>query len=167
MITAFSALVNGGSLMQPFILKEIRNAKGKVLFRKPTITKRKIINAQTSNQIKNILKNVVRRGTGVKADVPGYCIGGKTGTAQMVDQSTGEYSHEDFLTSFIGFFPDSSAKLAMLVMVSQPRGACWGGDVAAPIFSEVAQKVISYLRIPPEEENIEREMNQLIITAKL
>jgi len=167
MITAFSALVNGGRLMQPFIRREVHNVKGEILYKGVPVIKSKIISAQTSHQIKKILRSVVSRGTGVKADVPGYWIGGKTGTAQMVDKSTGEYSHEDFLASFVGFFPDFSARFAMLVMVSKPRVACWGGEVAAPIFSEVAKRVIRYLRISPMEKDMIKQRNQLTITATL
>jgi len=106
MITAFSALVNGGMLMKPFLLKEVRSSKGEILLNQiPTVTRR-VICPRTSQQLKEILRRVVSGGTGMKADVPGYWIGGKTGTAQMVDKSTGEYSHEGFLTSFIGFFPE-------------------------------------------------------------
>jgi cell division protein FtsI (penicillin-binding protein 3) len=167
MITAFSALVNGGRLVKPFILKEVHDTKGKILLKRTPSIKRKVISDQTSNKMKRILRGVVSRGTGVKAGVPGYWIGGKTGTAQMVDKTTGEYSHEDFLTSFIGFFPDSNARFAMVVMLSQPREAYWGGEVAAPIFSEVAKKIIRYLRISPVDKDIGGKKNQLIITAKL
>ncbi|MGA1842154.1 MAG: peptidoglycan D,D-transpeptidase FtsI family protein [bacterium] len=167
LITAFSALVNGGRLMKPFIMKEIKDSKGKILLKQTPTIKRRVISDQTSNKMKKILRGVVSRGTGVKAGVPGYWIGGKTGTAQMVDKKTGEYSHEDFLTSFIGFFPDSNARFAMIVMVSQPRKACWGGEVAAPIFSEVAKKIIHYLQISPVDNDMGRPKNQLIITAKL
>lgn len=167
MITAFSALVNGGRLMMPFILKEVRNANGNLLFEQTPKLKRQVVNASTSQQIKEILHSVVSRGTGVNADVPGYWIGGKTGTAQMLDKATGEYSHDDFLTSFIGFFPDSTARWAMLVMVYQPRAAaCWGGEVAAPIFSEVAEKVINYMHIPPVEKDLPVRRH-LTITAGL
>ena len=152
--------------MRPFILKEVRNANGKLLFEQTPSTKRQVVNERTSQQIKEILNGVVKRGTGVKANVPGYWLGGKTGTAQMVDEASGRYSHDDFLTSFIGFFPDSNARWAMLVMVYQPRVASWGGEVAAPIFSEVAEKVIQYLHIPPEDKNI-LERKHLTITAKL
>ena len=152
--------------MRPFILKEVRNANGSLLFEQTPSMKRQVVNEKTSQHIKEILHSVVSRGTGVNADVPGYWIGGKTGTAQMVDKATGEYSHDDFLTSFIGFFPDSTARWSMLVMIYQPRAACWGGEVAAPIFSEVAEKVIHYLHIPPVEKDLPVRRH-LTITAKL
>ena len=164
MITAFSALVNGGQLMTPFILKEVRDSKGEILLKHTPTVKTRIVSQRTSRQMKEILRGVVDHGTGVRAQVPGYWIGGKTGTAQMVDKSTGEYSHEDFLTSFIGFFPDSEARWGMLVMVSQPQKACWGGEVAAPIFKEVAERIIRYLHIPPVNPDTG---HQLTMTAKL
>jgi len=166
MITAFAALVNGGNLIEPFLLKEIRASDGRVLFTRTPTLKKRVISARTSEQVKEILCGVVMRGTGQKAAVPGYWIGGKTGTAQMVDPATGEYSHEDFLASFVGFFPDQHARWAMLVMISRPRGVSWGGDVAAPVFGEVAARVIRYHHIPPGDEDSLGKDRQLIVAAQ-
>ncbi|MGA1796191.1 MAG: peptidoglycan D,D-transpeptidase FtsI family protein [bacterium] len=166
MITAFASLVNGGNLMEPFLLKEIRASDGSVLFNRTPTAKKRVISARTSEQLKKILQGVVERGTGQKAAVPGYSIGGKTGTAQMVDPATGEYSHQDFVASFVGFFPDQQARWAMLVMISQPRGTCWGGDVAAPVFGEVAARIIRYYHIPPGDNDRPGKDRQLIVAAQ-
>lgn len=167
MITAFSALVNGGRLMKPVILKEVRDSKGDIRLERAPAMIRQVISEQTSRRIKSILRGVVDRGTGQKAYIPGYCIGGKTGTAQLLDKCKAGYSHEDFLASFIGFFPDFNARLAMLVMVYKPQDVVWGGEVAAPIFGEVAQKVIRYLNIPPVNQNSAHGKQHLPITAQI
>ncbi|MBN2373171.1 penicillin-binding protein 2 [bacterium] len=170
MITAFSALVNGGRLIKPVLLKEVRDAKNNIIQKAEYTDRGMVISPGTSDQIKNILRGAVKNGTGQKADVHGYWIGGKTGTAQLLDKKTGGYSHDDLLASFIGFFPDSNARWAMLVMVCRPKTGFWGGEVATPIFTETAEKVMRYMHIPPdnqENQNKKREKNNLPVTAKL
>jgi cell division protein FtsI (penicillin-binding protein 3) len=153
MITAFSALVNGGRIMKPLVLKKVCDSRGNLIEERHPVLAREVISKKTSERMKNIMRGVVERGTGQKADIPGYWIGGKTGTAQIINKETGEYSHEDFLASFIGFFPDADARWAMLVMVDRPKTGSWGGEVAAPIFREVAEKVIQYYHVPPRYED--------------
>ncbi len=166
MITAFSALVNDGKLMKPFILKQVHDQKGNILYKHNPELKRRVISPRTSKQIKDILRGVVSRGTGKKADIQGFWVGGKTGTAQVVDKQTKEYSNTDFLASFIGFFPDSSARWAMLIMVYAPKTVSWGGEVAAPIFGEVAEKIMRYLHVTPNGQDIVIEKEDLPLTAQ-
>jgi cell division protein FtsI (penicillin-binding protein 3) len=99
----------------------------------------------------NILEGVVTDGTGAKAAIPGFRVAGKTGTAQKIDPRTGSYSGSRFVTSFAGYVPANSPRLAMIVVIDEPQGDAWGGTVAAPVFSRVGEQVLSYLGVASEE----------------
>ena len=97
-----------------------------------------------------MLKGVFRPGgTASEVSLPGYELAGKTGTANKIDQRTGEYSEENYVASFVGFAPADHPKLLISVMVDEPRGAIYGGEVAAPAFGKIAAFALPYLRIPP------------------
>jgi cell division protein FtsI (penicillin-binding protein 3) len=98
-----------------------------------------------------MLQKVVETGTGQKAKPAGYTAAGKTGTAQKIDERTGGYSKQDFVSSFVGFVPAESPKLVILVMVDSPSGVAWGGSVAAPVFKAVAEQGLAYLQVPPDD----------------
>lgn len=153
MITAFSAIANGGNLMLPYVTKEIQR-NGKVVKQsKPMVVKR-VLSESTSRQMVEILKDVVKHGTGKKAAIEGYEVAGKTGTAQKIDPNTQRYSHSAYLASFIGFVPADSPRLAILVMIDEPQERYWGGDVAAPVFRDIARKALHYLNIPARNERV-------------
>jgi stage V sporulation protein D (sporulation-specific penicillin-binding protein) len=101
-------------------------------------------------QVLAMMREVVRAGTGVKAQVDGYTVAGKTGTAQRPGPSGG-YEPGAYVASFVGVVPVPSPRLAILVVVDEPRGVYFGGDVAAPVFQEIARQALWYLRVPPEE----------------
>lgn len=101
-----------------------------------------------------ILKEVVRQGTGKKAAVKGYEVAGKTGTAQKIDPETRKYSADNFVASFIGFVPADDPKLVVLVMIDEPKDKYWGGDVAAPVFSEITRETLRYLNVPSLGERV-------------
>ena len=88
-------------------------------------------------------------GTGTRAAVPGYKVAGKTGTAQMVDPSTGRYAADKYTSIFTGFVPADDPRLVMAVVIHEPRGASYGGVVAAPIFKNIAARALAYLGVPP------------------
>ena len=91
------------------------------------------------------MTKVVEGGTGKRAKIEGYTVAGKTGTAQKVNPSGGGYSHGKFIASFGGFLPVDNPKIAMIVIVDEPRPVYYGGQVAAPVFKKVAQDVIKYI----------------------
>lgn len=153
MVTAFSAIANGGNLMLPYVTKEIRRNGKVVKYSKPMVVKR-VLSESTSHQMVEILKEVVKRGTGKKAAIKGYEVAGKTGTAQKIDPNTQRYSHSAYLASFIGFVPADAPKLAILVMIDEPQGRYWGGEVAAPVFQKIAQKALHYLNVPARGERV-------------
>jgi cell division protein FtsI (penicillin-binding protein 3) len=100
-----------------------------------------------------ILKRVTEReGTGFMASVPGYDVAGKTGTSQKIDPDTGRYSTDQFVSSFVGYLPADHPEIAILVIVDNPKGVAWGGSVAGPVFSRIAEQTMRYLHVPHEEE---------------
>ena len=153
--TALSSIANGGYLMKPYIVKKIVSPEGKVLVeRNPELVK-KVISYDTASKVTGILEQVVESGTGKNAGIPGYRVAGKTGTAQMHDPETGTYHESRYLSSFIGFAPADDPRLALVVIVENPRKHTYGGVVAAPIFKSITEKVLFYMQIPPRGKKAE------------
>ena len=98
--------------------------------------------------------NLMAKGTGKKAAIPGFDVAGKTGTAQKLNPVTKTYSQSAYISSFIGFVPADDPKLVILVMVDEPQGVYWGGEVAAPAFREIGQQVLRYMNVPSNNERI-------------
>jgi cell division protein FtsI (penicillin-binding protein 3) len=154
MAAAFSAIANGGTLMRPYLVSEVRDPKEpaggeRTLF--GPVEAGRVVSEGTSRTLRQILQRVVEAGTGQKAKPAGYTAAGKTGTAQKIDQRTGQYSKEDFVSSFVGFAPAGAPKLVIVVMVDSPVGVSWGGSVAAPVFKAVAEQSLAYLQVPPDD----------------
>jgi cell division protein FtsI (penicillin-binding protein 3) len=151
MAMAASAVANGGYLMRPLVVKRIEDKDGRVVKEARPLAVRRVLQAETVDTLTEILKDVVREGTGKKAAVPGYVVAGKTGTAQKVDAS-GRYSMVDHVASFVGFVPASRPALVILVSLDTPKGPHnEGGDVAAPVFARVAEAALRYLAVPSDE----------------
>lgn len=153
MTSAISAIANGGTLMVPRITRAIIK-DGQVEKRFEPKIVRRVISIQSSRQMVDILKHVVKDGTGKNAAVKGYEIAGKTGTAQKYDPRTGRYSKNAYVSSFIGFAPADAAKIAILVMIDEPKGAYYGGSVAAPVFSNIARETLRYLNVPSSDQRV-------------
>ena len=150
MVTAFSALVNGGELLKPYLVKYILNAEGKrIKENKPTVLRR-VISPSTSVQIKEFLEQVVEKGTGRRAKIEGYSIGGKTGTAQIPALTGRGYIPNKYISSFIGFTPVASPGIVGIVIIKEPTGAYYGGEIAAPVFQRIMKRVLPYLNILPK-----------------
>ena len=152
MTVAMGAIANGGYLVRPRIVQAFLK-DGKEQYHKPLQIKR-ILSEQTSRKMISILKTAVREGTGKNAAIPGFDVAGKTGTAQKLDPDTKAYSQTAYISSFIGFVPADDPKLVILVMVDEPQGTYWGGEVAAPAFKEIGQQVLRYMNIPSNKERI-------------
>jgi cell division protein FtsI (penicillin-binding protein 3) len=153
MAAAYGAIANGGTLLKPSMVSEVRGPGGTVdsTLKPLPATSERVISPQTCATLQRILQKVVQSGTGQKAKPSGYTAAGKTGTAQKIDQRTGKYSHDDYVSSFVGFAPATSPKLVILVMVDSPVGVAWGGSIAAPIFKAVAEQSLTYLQVPPDD----------------
>jgi cell division protein FtsI/penicillin-binding protein 2 len=143
--TAYSAIANGGVLRPPRIVRRVGErpvvrAKG-----------RRVISERVSRELRTMLEGVLAPGgTAAEVQIEGYTLAGKTGTANKFDVKLGRYSEEDYVSSFVGFAPAKRPKLLIAVMVDEPKGAIYGGEVAAPAFGDIAQFALPYLRIPPK-----------------
>jgi cell division protein FtsI (penicillin-binding protein 3) len=151
MTNAISAIANGGTLMVPRITRAILK-DGQIEKRFEPKAVRRVISIQSSRQVIDILKHAVKDGTGKNAAVKGYEVAGKTGTAQKYDAKTGRYSKTAYVSSFIGFAPADAAKVAILVMIDNPKGVHYGGSVAAPVFSNIARETLRYLNVPSNDQ---------------
>ena len=135
---AYAAIANGGLLVTPHLVK---GAGG---------VERRIMHASTARKVDRMLRKVVSdQGTGELADVKGYAVAGKTGTAEKIDELTGRYSDTRFTSSFVGYAPADDPQLLVAVVVDEPSGTYYGGDVAAPAFEEIAEFSLQSLRILP------------------
>ena len=153
MVAALSAIANGGTLMEPHITKALMR-DGKIVEQIKPKKIRRVISKKTSRQMMEILKFVVKDGTGKNAAVEGFDVAGKTGTAQKYITKTKSYSKTEFVSSFIGYAPADAPRLVILVMIDNPKGVHWGSVVAAPVFREIAKKSLRYLNVPSSKERV-------------
>lgn len=146
---AVAVIANGGFLVKPRVVKEIRDTSGNIIKSFPAIEVRRVISEDTASVMRDILMGVIERGTGKKARLKMYTAAGKTGTAQKVEEG-GRYSHSKFIASFLGFAPAVDPKVVILVMVDEPGPVYYGGTVAAPVFGRIAEEVLKYMKVEPD-----------------
>jgi cell division protein FtsI (penicillin-binding protein 3) len=149
--TAVSAVANGGWLMRPYIVAEVRDGRGQLVAQAAPQVRRRPITAETAQTLGVILEGVVTAGTGGKAAVAGFRVAGKTGTAQKIDPATGAYSPTRSVVSFAGYVPAEDPRLTIVVIIDEPHGEAWGSTVAAPVFRRVAEQVLPYLGVASQE----------------
>jgi cell division protein FtsI (penicillin-binding protein 3) len=149
MVAAFGALANDGVRVAPHLIREVRDANGTVVYRAQP-EQRRVINAETAIALRSMLEGVTLQGTAKKAQLDGYSAAGKTGTAQKIDPRTKSYSATKFVGSFVGFAPVSDPQVVIIVVIDEPGGAYHGGDVAAPVFREVAEQILPILDVMPD-----------------
>jgi stage V sporulation protein D (sporulation-specific penicillin-binding protein) len=147
MLKAVAAIANNGTMMEPRIVRAVLAPDGRVLHRYGPVVAGHPISPAVAATVQHLMEQEVASGTGVKAAVPGYVLAGKTGTAQKV--VGGKTSSTRFISSFIGYGPMPHPRFAMLVMINQPQGQYYGGDVAAPVFGAIARQLLAYWHIPP------------------
>jgi cell division protein FtsI (penicillin-binding protein 3) len=145
MAAAYGAIANGGLWLQPHLVERVEGRRAV----RPK--RRRVLSERTARQLTAMLRGVVEEGSGTLAQVPGYRIAGKTGTAAK-PESTGGYSTSRYVASFVGIVPASDPRLVVLVTVDEPRGTIWGGVVAAPAFAEIAEFALQYLQVPPDAD---------------
>jgi cell division protein FtsI/penicillin-binding protein 2 len=148
---AYAVIANGGVMMQPSIVKEIRNKDGSLYREYRPKMVRRVVSESTAEQMTRALMACVTVGTGKPAAVDGYWVAGKTGSAQKVREDGRGYAGGSFVASFVGFLPASNPRLVILIVVDEPQGTHWGATVAAPAFKEIATKAMWYLRAPRDE----------------
>lgn len=163
-LRAYSAIANGGLLVTPHVVSEIRSSDGNVIYKFSPDKNERIISKKTADRFRDILKTVAEEGgTGKGASVDGNHVAGKTGTAQIIDPKTKQYSKEKYVSSFVGFVPADNPMLALIVVIYEPKGEILGGIVAAPVFKEIARQSLSYLQVPREDTF---EKNILIVDRR-
>lgn len=150
LVSALGAVANGGVLLRPHIMHEVRNKDGQVVERKDAEPVRTVISQQTASRLGLMLERVIKDGTGSNAFVPGYRLGGKTGTAQK--PGPGGYTPGKYVSSFLGYGPVDDPRLVCLVVIDEPKGyPYYGGTVAAPLFQRVMEGALRYCGVPPTE----------------
>lgn len=147
LIRAMATVANGGVRVEPRLVDRVVDDEGKVLYRPPAVEPKRVVSERTTAVLNEILKAVVARGTGVNARLAEHIVAGKTGTAQKAGR--GGYSAYNFVASFAGYVPADRPRLVMLVVVDEPHGGQYGGEVAAPVFREIAEASLRYLGVPP------------------
>jgi cell division protein FtsI (penicillin-binding protein 3) len=147
MVSAYAAIGNGGVIPPAHVVakvggKKVAHGKG-----------RRVVSRHTADRMTAMFRDVVLEGTGTEAAIPGYTVAGKTGTANKAEN--GRYVQK-YVASFVGLVPARKPRLAILVMVDEPRGQIWGGVVAAPIFRDIARFALQYLEVPPDAPESKR-----------
>lgn len=149
MAAAFGVLANDGVRVGPHLVREIRTASGATVYR-ANPEQRRVVNTETARALRQMLESVTLNGTAKLAQLNGYSAAGKTGTAQKIDPKTRTYSRTKHVASFVGFAPVENPAIVIIVVVDEPGGAYHGGDVAAPIFREIAEQILPDLGVVPD-----------------
>jgi cell division protein FtsI (penicillin-binding protein 3) len=147
-ISAISAIANGGTLYRSHVVQEIRSSGGAnlPLPKRPEPTE--VTDATTAATIREMMENVILKGTGTPARLNGYTSAGKSGTAQKIDPLTGRYSPTQYIASFVGFAPVNEPAVTILVVLDSPVGQHLGGNLDGPVFKRIAEQVLAYLDVP-------------------
>jgi membrane peptidoglycan carboxypeptidase len=140
---AYGAIANGGELLEPVLVKEIRDADGDVTFAAGRRVVRRVMSEETARTIRGLLREVVTDGTAKSADLATYELSGKSGTARRVRADGGGYEEGSYTASFVGLFPSEDPQFVILVKLDDPGGAYYGGRIAAPVTKAVLEAVIA------------------------
>jgi cell division protein FtsI (penicillin-binding protein 3) len=162
LVTALSAIANGGSLMKPYIVEKITNEKGETVESFQPQIVRKVISEDVARNVTLLLKaSTEKGGTGEEAVPAGYEVAGKTGTAQKANTQLGGYE-DRYNSGFMGFAPADDPKVALLVVIDEPQGTNYGGVVAAPVFKAIMEKILPYFNAHPKGTLIVKDEPQSI-----
>lgn len=167
MAAAFGAIANDGVRVAPHLVREVRDREGALVTR-PQAERRRVVSAETARTLRGMLEMVtLQGGTATSAQLDGYTAAGKTGTAQKIDPRTRGYSTTKFVASFVGFAPANNPSVVIIVVIDEPGGAYHGGQVAAPVFREIAETVLPYLNTVPDRAPDENApINRLFARAE-
>jgi cell division protein FtsI (penicillin-binding protein 3) len=154
LVTAYAAIANGGELLEPHLVKEIRSADGKVVYRAKTRAVRRVMSGEVARTVQQMLLNVVREGTATKADLATFDVAGKSGTARRTSANEG-YTAGNYTASFVGLFPGNDPQYVVLVKFDSPKGAHYaGGDIAAPVTKMVLRAALAANDAALDRENL-------------
>ncbi|MDD5043201.1 MAG: penicillin-binding protein 2 [Patescibacteria group bacterium] len=151
MTVAYGAIANQGKLMSPYIVKKVVRKSGEVIETKPQVL-RQVISPRAATLVSGMLVSVVREGHPKRAGVKGYYIAGKTGTAQVAEKGTGKYGSRT-IHSFVGFAPVDNPRFVATVRLDDPKSVPFADSSVAPLFGEIADFVLKYYQIPPDEKS--------------
>lgn len=151
LVAAVSTIANGGYQVKPRIVRRRKLGSIEKVSFEPETARVRVLSSRTVSEVTEMLTGVVRKGTGKGSQLEGFSAAGKTGTAQKIDPN-GRYSHSRFIASFVGFAPTEQPAIAVVVTIDEPRGQYYGGEVAAPVFRNIAEKTLRYLSISPDQE---------------
>jgi cell division protein FtsI (penicillin-binding protein 3) len=147
-----AALANDGVMMRPYIVQAVTDANGRPIRKVVPEALGQAVSVNTARAVRRIMRTVITPGgTGAQADLDGYSVSGKTGTAQKIGKD-GTYDPHAYVASFVGFAPTERPALAVLVAVDEPKGNHYGGVVAAPAFRQIIKETLGYLNIEPGEQ---------------
>lgn len=165
MITSINAVVNNGKLMKPYLVDRLEDDRGNIIKQNSPVVVRKVFEDDTSRRVRQYMEAVVTKGTGKGAQIKGYRIGGKTGTAQK--SGLKGYDNRKYFSSFIAFFPVDNPKYIVLISINEPKvgGKHHGSEVALPSVRNVLEKLIKYMGISPEG-NIEESRKEKVVEQK-
>jgi membrane peptidoglycan carboxypeptidase len=145
-VAAIATMVNGGELVRPHVVKEVRDSRGNIVMRREREVVRRVLRPSTSAIMRRMMQDVVDNGTGKKAAVEGYTVGGKTGTTRKSHIHT----HREYISSFAGVIPCDQPRVAIYVFVDSPQGAYYASTVAAPSFRAIAEASMLHLGVTPQ-----------------
>jgi cell division protein FtsI (penicillin-binding protein 3) len=155
MAMVYAAVANGGFLMRPYVVRRVVSPAGEVLFENQPHVVRRVIAEKTARLLASMLKEVTNEGgTGVMANVEGFEVAGKTGTAQKADLAHGGYAARKRVASFVGFVPADAPRLVVLILVDEPEVSVYGGVVAAPVFRNIARGALRQLVVAPQKPDL-------------
>lgn len=148
-LRAVAVVANGGWLVQPYLLKEVRDKNKKAVGAALRKAPQRVISKETSDKMKCILADVVRKGTAKQAALSDYAVAGKTGTAQKPSHDGNGYEEGKYIASFVGFVPADTPRLAIIIIIDEPKTEIWGGTLAAPVFRGVAEFSLRHMKVAP------------------
>jgi cell division protein FtsI (penicillin-binding protein 3) len=153
MLRVVAAVANGGVLVEPRLFSRATDASGKEISLAPGVSGKRVVSRETAEALREILSVAVADGTGTGAQIPGYRVAGKTGTAQKPKENGRGYQVGRYVASFVGFAPVEDPRIAAIVMMDEPKTAIWGGVVAAPAFRNTVEFSLRHLKIAPKIAN--------------
>jgi len=150
LLHAYAAIVNDGKLMQPYVIDSILDATGKVTQKNEPKIVSQVISPESAKLLSSMLVSVIQNGHTKKAQIPGYLVGGKTGTAEVFDPVNGGYLQNINIHTFIGFAPFNKPRFVIVSKIDKPKGAQYAESTAAPLFVKVGKFILDYYGVPPE-----------------